>query len=776
MTRAGTTASASVWPELRFYLGLGALFWTSLSIAGAIWVIAPTLLLGWNPVAISSNSMAPAFHRGDIVIADAPQGDIDVGSVVVFEDPSRDGLLTHRLVGVTLDGTYVTRGDANAATDSTPLAPEAVRGVGRLLVPSVGLPLVWVDEGAWLPFGLWAVLTLVALWAARFALDSRYDPWRERGETSGVGRAPARRGRRQLAPRAVAGALASVMAHSVAAVRTRRSALPSPVAEDHAHEPLVVSIDASVATAEELLALGARLEDHPTTAQVSLSRVGRATARFEITTTDRAAVAELLDSTAGPGEWRVPDDRDAERPARMRHDGFTQPAPNSDHGEPLTLFIDASFAAVQGLLAFGAQIEEHPTTAAVALSRGGRPAARFEIVTNDPAAVVELLDSIVGPQEWHAPDPLHAAQLARAHARRNRRGPSARVAVIATLVASLCGLAIAAEPSLALFGSATGSSGNALAADTLDPPTALAAVPSGSDVSLSWTATVDTYATGYRIYRSQSPVLLANAWTTGLTHVAGAGSNRLLLFVAGMENGAVAQSPPAGDRDLIAVTYGGQALTSATDIVVYSGSPNSFCARNEIWYLAESGIQAASDSTFVPTWSGSAPFELEEYYAAVTLQHVDQASPIGGTSSKGNTTDNPLQIASAIGVAAGDLVVMGATAGAAGSYTASVGYTVSTDQSLPSSTMSTAEKSITSAGSEQPSVTHGGPNRQVVQAVVVRRESDAGFAFLDSVVGQATTSYLDSGVSAGTLYFYRLESYYLNWTSAYSNQASIVAP
>ena len=470
MTRAGTTASASVWPELRFYLGLGALFWTSLSIAGAIWVIAPTLLLGWNPVAISSNSMAPAFHRGDIVIADAPQGDIDVGSVVVFEDPSRDGLLTHRLVGVTLDGTYVTRGDANAATDSTPLAPEAVRGVGRLLVPSVGLPLVWVDEGAWLPFGLWAVLTLVALWAARFALDSRYDPWRERGETSGVGRAPARRGRRQLAPRAVAGALASVMAHSVAAVRTRRSALPSPVAEDHAHEPLVVSIDASVATAEELLALGARLEDHPTTAQVSLSRVGRATARFEITTTDRAAVAELLDSTAGPGEWRVPDDRDAERPARMRHDGFTQPAPNSDHGEPLTLFIDASFAAVQGLLAFGAQIEEHPTTAAVALSRGGRPAARFEIVTNDPAAVVELLDSIVGPQEWHAPDPLHAAQLARAHARRNRRGPSARVAVIATLVASLCGLAIAAEPSLALFGSATGSSGNALAADTLDPP------------------------------------------------------------------------------------------------------------------------------------------------------------------------------------------------------------------------------------------------------------------------------------------------------------------
>ena len=49
---------------------------------------------------------------------------------------------------------------------------------------------------------------------------------------------------------------------------------------------------------------------------------------------------------------------------------------------------------------------------------------------------------------------------------------------------------------------------------------------------------------------------MANGCTTGLTHVAGSGRDRVLVFVAGSDN-----SVP--DNDLTAVTYGGQTLALA---------------------------------------------------------------------------------------------------------------------------------------------------------------------------------------------------------------------
>lgn len=49
--------------------------------------------------------------------------------------------------------------------------------------------------------------------------------------------------------------------------------------------------------------------------------------------------------------------------------------------------------------------------------------------------------------------------------------------------------------------SATATSGITLAADTLNGPTGVAAM-GGCNLLLSWTATVDTYATGYRVLRA----------------------------------------------------------------------------------------------------------------------------------------------------------------------------------------------------------------------------------------------------------------------------------
>jgi hypothetical protein len=67
-------------------------------------------------------------------------------------------------------------------------------------------------------------------------------------------------------------------------------------------------------------------------------------------------------------------------------------------------------------------------------------------------------------------------------------------------VALLLALALPASTTLARFTDSVSSSGS-IAADTLNPPTLLAAA-GGSAVTLTWVPSVDLYATGYAVYRS----------------------------------------------------------------------------------------------------------------------------------------------------------------------------------------------------------------------------------------------------------------------------------
>ncbi|MCB1026910.1 MAG: signal peptidase I [Microthrixaceae bacterium] len=123
------------------------------------WVMVPAVALGWEPHVITSGSMAPKIRVGEVVLSARPsERTLETGTIVVFEDPRRDEPLTHRVVGQESDGSYRTQGDANPTPDPRPVPPEDIRGVGRLLVPMVGLPVVWLRTGALGPFALWAAL------------------------------------------------------------------------------------------------------------------------------------------------------------------------------------------------------------------------------------------------------------------------------------------------------------------------------------------------------------------------------------------------------------------------------------------------------------------------------------------------------------------------------------------------------------------------------------------------------------------------------------------
>lgn len=221
-------------------------------------------------------------------------------------------------------------------------------------------------------------------------------------------------------------------------------------------------------------------------------------------------------------------------------------------------------------------------------------------------------------------------------------------------------------------------------------------------------------------------VSAVGSWTTGLTHSPAAGSNRILVFFAGNENGKFDTTLAAPTRDIVGVTYGGQGLTQAAEsaICTTSAANEWFCGRNEIWYLGEAGIAAATGTAFSVTWADADTLEFDEAYAAVTLADADQVTPMRWTGANSSTSVDPLRIPSARGVSAGDFVVIGSFAGNASSYTADTDYTESTDQqSTPvvSSTLATAFKAIAAPGTEQPGMDFDGSiNRLMVTAIAFK--------------------------------------------------------
>ena len=130
-------------------------------------------LFGLTGSVVQSGSMEPRISPGDVVLSRALPSDVPapLGHVISFMAPegsAKPGMVLHRLVGVNDDGTLITRGDANAAPDSTGLERQNVVSQAGLLIPWVGLPSFWVAHGQSAQLALWLLGTTVALVIAVF--------------------------------------------------------------------------------------------------------------------------------------------------------------------------------------------------------------------------------------------------------------------------------------------------------------------------------------------------------------------------------------------------------------------------------------------------------------------------------------------------------------------------------------------------------------------------------------------------------------------------------
>ena len=156
----------------RFYLVfLGAL---------AACALVP-MLFGLSGAVVQSGSMRPHISRGDVVLSRAlpAKAPTPMGRVITFRAPTgsaTQGFVLHRLVASNKDGTLVTAGDANRSPDSTPLARRNIISRGCLLIRWIGLPSIWVSTGAFLPLGLWVLLSVGALVIGVLETASRPPP------------------------------------------------------------------------------------------------------------------------------------------------------------------------------------------------------------------------------------------------------------------------------------------------------------------------------------------------------------------------------------------------------------------------------------------------------------------------------------------------------------------------------------------------------------------------------------------------------------------------
>lgn len=195
--------------RLKFAVGLMSLSIVTM-IAGLL--LSSTLVplaMGWERVVLTSGSMLPLIDPGDIVLAAKAQHPVAPGTVIVFENPNKPGkLITHRVIENLPNGNYRTKGDANTQPDVSSVTQDMVLGRGVLLVPALGLPVFWLQQGYPALTVSAVALVLLLAWFSRYGLLRRHDPW----HTPPVPDAPAPARRKRTAPAVGAAVLITALA------------------------------------------------------------------------------------------------------------------------------------------------------------------------------------------------------------------------------------------------------------------------------------------------------------------------------------------------------------------------------------------------------------------------------------------------------------------------------------------------------------------------------------------------------------------------------------
>ena len=106
------------------------------ALLGFLVLVALPRLTSYDVLIVRGGSMEPAVGLGSVIIVDRDRGDPAVGDIVSFRE-ANGSIVTHRVVAIE-NGTYVTKGDANAGVDLEPRLGANIVGTSVMSIPYVG--------------------------------------------------------------------------------------------------------------------------------------------------------------------------------------------------------------------------------------------------------------------------------------------------------------------------------------------------------------------------------------------------------------------------------------------------------------------------------------------------------------------------------------------------------------------------------------------------------------------------------------------------------------
>ncbi len=100
-------------------------------------------LFSYEPIVILSNSMHPTFSKGDIIIYQKEKNNLNIGTIIVFENKNKT--IIHRLIAD--EGTiYKTKGDNNKNVDNINISKKDIKGIYKFHIKYLGYPAIWLNN------------------------------------------------------------------------------------------------------------------------------------------------------------------------------------------------------------------------------------------------------------------------------------------------------------------------------------------------------------------------------------------------------------------------------------------------------------------------------------------------------------------------------------------------------------------------------------------------------------------------------------------------------
>lgn len=215
-----------------------------------------------------------------------------------------------------------------------------------------------------------------------------------------------------------------------------------------------------------------------------------------------------------------------------------------------------------------------------------------------------------------------------------------RSGLFAALLCAVLVASLGTSASLARFTGATDSA-VAIAADVLQPPTSLAGT-GGATASLTWTPTVDTYASGYQVLRSATAGTghavvgtVTPGTASSATDSPGVGTWYYLLrstyqgWTSGPSNEATVTLLPPASTAFVPCVSNAADTSGAGDNDGYDGTPARACASDN-QYATDSNSGSGSGGT-PSCGTGSTPSATEDRHRFWGFVHgITTASAIHG--------------------------------------------------------------------------------------------------------------------------------------------------